>query len=101
MKKLVTGTMFDRTEATNSTKDFVTLLLYIINCIGCLEKYIGKTFRQLKERLIISRHYIQQEHQQIKVEKLVNIYRKGEVKVFPFKVTLYSNLLRESSDDHL
>ena len=66
---------------------YVMLLLYVINCIGCLKKYIGQTFGQLKESLLIYRpHTKQQEQQQIKIEKLVDIYRKGEVKVFPFKV---------------
>ena len=52
------------------------LLLYVINCIGCLKKYIGQTSGQLKDSLQIYRlHTKQQEQQQIKIEKLVNIYR--------------------------
>ena len=58
-----------------------------MNCIGCLEKHIGQTFGQLKDRLLIYRsHMQQQEHLQIKVGKLVNIYRKSEIKAFPFKI---------------
>lgn len=64
-----------------------------------MEKYIGQTFGQLKDRLLIYRpHMQQQEHQQIKVEKYVSIYRKGEVKGFLFSVEWYSNLLGVSYD---
>lgn len=40
---------------------------------------------QLKDRLKDHTQQ-QQEHQQIKGEKHLNIYRKSEVKVLPFKV---------------
>ena len=63
------------------------LLQYIINFIDSLKKYIRQTSGQLKDNLLIYiPHTKQQEQQQIQTEKLVKIYRKGEVKVFPFKV---------------
>ena len=52
-----------------------------------MKKYIRQTSGQLKDNLLIYiPHTKQQEQQQIQTEKLVKIYRKGEVKVFPFKV---------------
>ena len=67
-----------------------------------MKRYICQTSGQLKDSLQTYRpHTKQQEQQEIKIEKLVNIYRQSEVKVFPFKVKLYKNLLQESYNSHL
>ena len=63
-------------------------VIYVLLCLGCLEKYIWETGagkRKLKDRVRVYRQYIiEPEHQKLKVEEYIRIYGRGFFKTFLF-----------------
>ena len=60
-------------------------LLYVINCGGCDEEYIGQTGRLLKERLVLYRQHISSpQYQTSYCEQHLRNCGKGKFTIFPF-----------------
>ena len=60
-------------------------LIYLITCKGCKEEYIGQTGRTLKERVVLYRQHINNEHYgTIYVEKHLRTCGNKEFNIYPF-----------------
>ena len=77
-------------------------LIYLVNCQGCQEEYMGEMVCLVKDQINIYRHYIRQpQYQQLAVEEYLRTCGEEKLPMFPlFKILQETKSHRRSYDDY-